>query len=226
MGYRIENNHINLEGKKSKKIATGKTGDVYKYGKEAVKIFDNDKSLPIDEESARELTRISSTRRILLPRKLVFYDDAFSGYTLKLVSRERAGRRMISQNISDIISNVEQLERDVEIVSARKVLLNGISPENVLNNGRLYLTDPSKYRLLDVKTTDRLLGINMYQLHVLITEIMTGELKICNFSEEEINALKEIMKKKELDQRTSEYLFEIAEDEENIKTLVRRLKDR
>lgn len=226
MGYRIENNHINLEGKKSKKIATGKTGDVYKYGKEAVKIFDNDKPLPIDEESARELTRISSTRRILLPRKLVFYDDAFSGYTLKLVSRERAGRRMISQNISDIISNVEQLERDVEIVSARKVLLNGISPENVLNNGRLYLTDPSKYRLLDVKTTDRLLGINMYQLHVLITEIMTGELKICNFSEEEINALKEIMKKKELDQRTSEYLFEIAEDEENIKTLVRRLKDR
>ena len=97
MSYRLDGKDIDITGKRMSKIGTGATGDVYKYKNTALKIFKKDKTPPIDEETAKYLTTIS-TNRILLPRNLLFYNQSFRGYTYKLVSKRGSGKRSGSKS--------------------------------------------------------------------------------------------------------------------------------
>ena len=94
MIYKIGNRKENLDGKRIRKIASGSKGDVYQYKGEAIKLFNPDEELPMTEEVASYLTGIQ-TSRILLPRKLVFYQDAFRGYTLRLVQKKGNSKKLI-----------------------------------------------------------------------------------------------------------------------------------
>ena len=78
MIYKIGIRKEDLYGKRILRISTGSKGDVYRYRDEAIKLFNPDEELPMTEEVAEYLTKIQ-TSRILLPRKLVFYQDAFRG---------------------------------------------------------------------------------------------------------------------------------------------------
>ena len=115
MNYRVGCKNFDLHDKRVKTIGQGYTGNVYQYGDNALKIFDTEESI-IDEETARYLTNIR-TSRILLPKKLVYYKDKFKGYTMKLVSTKPKSKNLISISKNDLLDNIEMLEEDVSLLS-------------------------------------------------------------------------------------------------------------
>ena len=64
------------------------------------------------EEVASYLTGIQ-TSRILLPRKLVFYQDAFRGYTLRLVQKKGNSKKLIALPGENLVTNAEMIEQDI-----------------------------------------------------------------------------------------------------------------
>ena len=181
MGYKLDEKDIKLTKKNLKKIGTGRTGDVYKYKNSALKVFKKENDTPIDYYTADYLTGIS-TNRILLPQKLLFFNNAFRGYTYKLVSKKGTGNRMIMLPTDELIEDVSIIEKDIENLSNKQVLLNGIEPDNTIFNGRLYLTDPTSYTMLDIMSTEELEKLNKYQFHLLFIMLLTQELRKNNFS--------------------------------------------
>jgi hypothetical protein len=224
MGYRLENKVIDLDGiKKLTYVPSMKAGDVYRYRNYALRIF-RDGEEAMDHDTARYLTNIT-TERILLPRKLLFYNSAFKGYTMKLVSQKGAGKKIITTPKEDFLDSVEILESDVEVLSQKRVLLNGISPGYVLYNGELYLVNPAKLSIFEGGEESDLERVNKYQLHLLVTELISAELNKQNFSQATIRNLKEIMSEKDTDQDTSEYLYDIMGSNKTIKQYVKKISE-
>ena len=221
MIYKIGNRKEDLNGKRIRKIATGEKGDVYKYKGEAIKLFNPDEELPMTQDVAEYLTKIQ-TSRILLPRKLVFYQDAFRGYTLRLVQKKGNSRKLITLPGEALVENIETIENDIRTLSDKKVLLNGITPDNVLFNGRLYLTDPAHYKLLELFGTEDLERLNKYQFHVLFTELISQEIRKCSNSPAVAAYMRDLLRIKDVDQPTSEYLKEIVDPEDTIKQIVKK----
>lgn len=221
MGYKLDEKDIKITKKNLKKIGTGVTGDVYKYKNNALKIFKKD-GVPIDYYTSEYLTGIS-TNRILLPRNLLFYNNVFAGYTYKLISKRGTGNRMIMLPTDELIENTSIIEKDIETLSNKKVLLNGIEPSNTIFNGRLYLTDPTGYSILDIMSTEELEKLNKYQFHLLLTTLITQELRKNNFSSKTEKEIKELLEMKDSTINTSEYLKDLLIDNDNFKQFVKRM---
>lgn len=222
MGYRLENKDINLNEKKFTKIAQGKTGNIFKCNGYAIKVFNNYAEDIIDLETAKYLTGIR-TNRIILPNKLLFYNNGFKGYSMKLVKKDPRQRKIINCPTDELIRNVEIIEEDIKILSDKKVLLNGINPENTTFNGKLYLTDPSKYRILDIESTEELEKLNNYQFYILLTNLIIKELNKSHISASTIQRMKELLSLKDDSIYYSDYLGEILEDNSSIKTLIKKI---
>ena len=221
MGYRLENKPVDLSGiKKLTFVPSQKAGDVYHFRNYALRVF-RDGEKVIDEDTAKYLTTIS-TDRIILPKKLLFYNNAFKGYTMKLVSQKGAGKKIITTPRDEFIDCVEVLEDDVKELSQKKVLLNDIAPGYTLYNGELYLVNPAKYSILDVDS-ENLERINKFQLHLLITELISGELNKQNCSQSTIRHLKELMALRDEDQNTSDFLYDLMGDQKDIKQFVKKI---
>ena len=223
MGYRLENKSVDLGGlRQLTYVPSKKAGDVYRFKNDAIRVFKDGEDV-IDEETARYLTTIS-TDRVLLPRKLLFYNNAFKGYTMKLVSQKGANKKFITTPKRDAIDAITVVEDDIDILSQKKVLLSNTGIGHTLYNGELYLVDPSKYRILDLGDSDESLRrLNQYHLHLLVTELIATELRKNNFTQASINHLKEIIELKDLDQSTSDYLSDLIGSQKDIKQLVKKL---
>lgn len=221
MGYRIDNKDIDLFGKRMSKIASGKNGDVYKYRNSALKIFDKD-NIPMDKDTAKYLSSIS-TERVLLPKNLVFYNNAFRGYTMKLVSKRGTGKKIINLPKSEFIDNIDCLEYDIHLLSNKNILLNGVCPDNTIFNGELYFTDPSKYSLLDKVDNYELECLNNFQLHLLLTELITSELRKTNNSQALISRIKELLNLKDSNIQCSLYYDSLLEGNDSIKEFVKKI---
>ena len=222
MGYRIDNKDVNLSGKRLSKIASGGTGDVYRYRNSALKIFKPGKEPPIDVETARYLTGIS-TSRVLLPKNLLFYNNAFRGYTYRLVPKKGAGNKIITLPKDELIGNISILEKDIEVLSNKQVLLNGVEPSNTIFNGSLYLTDPSKYTVLDTYSTKELEELNKYQFHLLLTSLIVSEMRKSNFNSATERQVKELLELRELNEDSSEFLGDIIENNDSIKQFIKKM---
>lgn len=227
MLYRLEDKTIDLnEKKKLPLLAKGKNGNIYGYGNFAIKVFNNRENPPISEETADFLTTIN-TDRILLPRKLLFYEDAFSGYSLKLVPKKPNVKKLINSPKEQLIENIVALENDIKTISKRNILLSDMSPENVQYNGTIYISDPSKYTLLDLPKTGVLDGelekLNGFQLHLLLTELFSEELRKINFSKEAIESLRQIFELKDIDQQTSTFLSNVMDGQVTMKEMVKKI---
>ena len=222
MGYKLDDKDITLTKKNLKKIGTGKTGDVYKYKNMALKMFKKDQEPPIDYGTASYLTGIS-TNRILLPQKILFYNAAYRGVAYKLVSKKGTGNRMIMLPIDELIENTSIIEKDIETLSRKQVLLNGIEPSNTIFNGKLYLTDPTNYTVLEDASTEELEQLNKYQYHLLLTMLITQELGKNNFQRSTINEVKELLEMKDSSDNTSDYLKELLEDNDTFKQFAKRM---
>ena len=222
MGYRIENKPVDLSGLQKLKFApSAKAGDTYRYRNSALRIFrDGEKTM--DQETAEYLTGIS-TERILLPRKLLFYNNAFKGYTMKLVSHKGSGKKMLTTPKRDLLDCVEALENDVETISQKKVLLNGTSPNYTLYNGELYLVNPVNYSVLELSSFEELERLNRFQLHLLLTELIAGEMRRTNYSQALINRVREILKLRDMDESSSSYLKEVMKGQETVKEFVKKI---
>ena len=161
MGYKLDNKNVDLSGLRQLTfVPSTKAGDVYRYKNDALRIF-RDGEEPIDKETARYLTSIS-TDRIILPKRLLFYNNTFKGYTMKLISQKGAGKRIISTPKIEMIDNIKVLENDIETLSQKKILLNGANPGYTLYNGKLYIVDPSNYRMLEIDSIDTLKQLNQF----------------------------------------------------------------
>lgn len=221
MGYRLENKPIDLSGiKKLTFVPSQKAGDVYHFRNYALRIF-RDGEEAIDEDTARYLTSIS-TDRIILPRKLLYNNNTFKGYTMKLVSQKGAGKKIITTPKDDFIDCVEVLEADIKELSQKKVLLNAISPGYTLYNGELYLVNPAKYSILEADSNN-IEKINKFQLHSLIVELISSELNKQDFSQASIKYLKGLMSLRDEDQNTSDFLYGLMGDQKNIKQFVKKI---
>jgi len=222
MAYRLDGKDIDITGKRLTKIGTGVTGDVYKYKNTALKIFKKDKKLPIDYDTAKYLTNIS-TDRILLPRHLLFYNDSFTGYTYKLVSKKGSGNRIIMLPREELIENVRAIEKDTKILSSKKVLLNGIEPANCIFNGTLYVSDPKDYSILETFSTRELEALNRYQIHMLLTSLITSEIRKTNLGTSFEKQIKESFEAKEIEENTSDFLRDYLFPGESIKQLSKKI---
>ena len=222
MGYKLDNKDVDISGKRLTKIGNGGTGDVFKYHNSALKIFKEDRETPIDEETAAYLTTIS-TNRVLLPKKLLFYNNTFRGYTYKLVSRKGSGKKLITIPKDELIGNISIIERDIETLSKKQVLLNGIEPTNTIFNGNLYLADPCRYTKLDSYSTKELERLNKYQFHLLLTTMITSELRKGNSSSKVEKQIKELLGLKDEDTNSSDLLIDAISDNDSIKQFVKKL---
>lgn len=222
MGYRIENKTLSTnEIRHLSKIAQGKNGDIYRYRNDALKIF-KDGQPPIDEKTARYLQDIT-TNRILLPKKLLFYNAAFRGYTLKLITKKGISRKIVNTGRDELLFGLEAIEEDAEVLSRKRVLLNGISPKNTIFNGELYLSDPSKYTIFQTADPEELEKINKYQLQLLLIELISGELNRLNYSQKQIKNLKEILSLRDNEEDLCTFFDGIMDGENTIKQLVKKM---
>jgi hypothetical protein len=222
MGYKLDDKDIKLTGKQWTKIGTGAKGDVYKYRSMALKVFKEDRDTPIDVDTAEYLTSIS-TDRILLPQNLLFYNNSFKGYTYKLVSKRGSGQRMIMLPKEDLVQDIRVLEEDIETLSNKSVLLNGISPENSIFNGELYLVDPTEYRVLEECSTKELEELNKFQLHLLLTTLISLELRKNNFTSKTERNVKELFSMREVGENSSRFFNDIIGNNESIKEFVKKI---
>lgn len=223
MGYRIENKPIDINGLKKLKFAPSvKIGDTYRYRNTALRIFKEGEQ-PMTQATAEYLTGIS-TDRILLPRKLLFYNNAFRGYTMKLVSQKGSGKKIMTTPKQEFLDCVVSLEKDVEKISQKRVLLNGTSPGYTLYNGELYLVNPANYSVLEIGRFEELERLNQFQLHLLLTEVIASEMRKTNYTQTLINRIREIMKLRDMDQSSSSYLKDVMDGQENIKEFVKKIK--
>lgn len=221
MGYRLDNKDVKITGKRLTKIGNGTTGNVYRYKNQALKIFNPDKELPIDIETASYLASIS-TSRVLLPKNLLFYNHKLRGYTYKLVSKKKT-MPLINLPKDVLIGNIAILERDVERLSRKKVLLNGISPENSIFNGHIYLTDPSRYSVLDLFSTEELEKLNKYQLHLLLTSLIITDMRKGFFDNSQEAQLKELLDIRDVNENSSDFFADIMTGNDDIVQLVKKI---
>ena len=223
MGYRLDNKEVDLSGiRKLTYVPTTRAGDVYRYKNMALRIFKDGEKV-IDQETAKYLTDIS-TERILLPKKLLFYNSAFKGYTMKLVSQKGSGKKLITTPTRDLINCVEVLEKDIETLSQKRVLLNDINPGYTLYNGELFLVNPANYSTLDLGDAKTLEQLNAFQLHLLLTELFAGELRKEKCPTPAINELKTMLNLRDNDERISSYLKELMNGQPNVKELVKKIR--
>ena len=222
MGYRLDNKDVDISVKRLTKIGNGKTGDVYKYRDKAIKIFKTDRETPIDLETAEYLTSIS-TNRILLPRNLLFYNNTFRGYSYKLISKKGLGKKITTIPKDELVGNISIIERDIETLSNKQVLLNGIDPENAIFNGNLYLTDPSSYTKLDIYSVKELEKLNKYQFHLLLSSMITSEFRKTNLDSRIEKQLKELLNLREDDVNSSDFFIDIIDENDSIKQFIKKI---
>ena len=130
---------------------------------------------------------------------------------------------MIMLPKDELIENSSIIEKDIETLSRKQVLLNGIEPSNTIFNGRIYLTDPTSYSVLEDTSTEYLEQLNKYQFHLLFTALIIQELGRINFQKSTINEVKELLEMKDSSDNTSYYLRELLEDNDTFKQFVKRM---
>lgn len=224
MGYYLGNKNskkkISIEG--LKRIYSSDTGDVYKYKSDALRIFKDEKNPPLDEDTA-ELLMSTSTDRILLPKNLLFYNSSFRGFTFRLVPRKGTGKRLIMLPKDELIGNISLIERDIEKLSSKSILLDGIKPENTFFNGDLFLVDPSKFSALEDCDYKSLEPINKAQFHLLITELMAYELRNKISDKPLEKDLKNMMSFRDTDEDTSAFISDMLGDSDSVKQFLKKI---
>ena len=221
MGYYLGNSKINIKG--LKRIYSSETGDVYKYKSDALRIFKDEKNPPLDENTA-DLLMGTSTDRILLPKNLLFYNNSFRGYTYKLISKKGSGKKITTIPKDDLVGNILIIERDIETLSNKQVLLNGIEPANTIFNGNLYLSDPSAYTKLDSYSVKELERLNKYQFHLLLVSLIISELRKSSISSKTEKQVKELLYLRDENNNSSDFLTDIIDDNDSIKQFVKKIQ--
>ena len=236
MSYSLNKKIIDLD--KVDLIGSDSLSDVYKVNRGiALRVYKNNvnNGLVISEEDCKYLSNIPCDR-ILLPKKLLYrlvyineYYFGYSyycGYSYKILNKNSKKEKMIETSIEDFISDVELLEEDVETLSKNRVMLDGITPDNVVYSDGLYLTDVTQFKVLDGKNFNYrdLRKLNDYQIQLLLESIMISELKKEDFSDNKIYEFISILEDRNPNLiKPSKYYNKLFEYSDNVKEFVKKI---
>lgn len=235
MIYQINNEFITPDIiRKLKLIESGKTGKVYKWEKNKIlKIFTKnppENKCPMDLETAEILSKINAeSRYIILPLDLVFNKNDYEKKNLKgyvCQNIDKKGNNNITKiSKRKLIENIQGIEYDIELLSSKNILLDGLNAENTIFNGYLYISDPVSY----IKMEEEVRNINMKLFQQLLIDLTTRDLRKLKVSKAKIEEVAELLYLKDDEVLNSIYLKDIldtptyTDDIDNILTLTKKL---
>ena len=180
MKYQINNEFITPDIiRKLKLIESGKTGKVYKWEKNKIlKIFTKnppENKCPMDLETAEILSKINSgSRYIILPLDLVFNKNDYEKKNLKgyvCQNIDKKGNKNITKMFKrKLIENIQGIEYDIELLSSKNILLDGLNAENTIFNGYLYISDPTNYIKIEEESV-RNINMNLFQQLLILDNL-------------------------------------------------------
>ena len=236
MIYQINNEFITPDIiRKLKLIKSGKTGKVYKWkNNKILKIFSKNQpenKCPMDLETAEILSKINSeSRYIILPLDLVFNKNDYEkknlkGYVCQNIDK-KGNKNITKMSKRKLIENIQEIEDDIELLSSKNILLDGLNAENTIFNGYLYISDPANYIKFEEESVR---NINMKLFQQLLIDLTTRDLRKLKVSKTKIEQVAELLYLKDDEVLNSIYLKDIldtptyTDDIDNILTLTKKL---
>ena len=236
MIYQINNEFITPDIiRKLKLIKSGKTGKVYKWkNNKILKIFSKNQpenKCPMDLETAEILSKINSeSRYIILPLDLVFNKNDYEkknlkGYVCQNIDK-KGNKNITKMSKRKLIENIQEIEDDIELLSSKNILLDGLNAENTIFNGYLYISDPANYIKFEEESVR---NINMKLFQQLLIDLTTRDLRKLKVSKGKIEQVAELLYLKDDEVLNSIYLKDIldtptyTDDIDNILTLTKKL---
>lgn len=216
MLYRIEGKKINLDRMNS--LSTFENGDIYNYRKFLIRVYKE--NIP-DELDIRYLSKIKSIN-IYLPIKLLYGNDKFMGYTIKS-NKKYDVDKMINTPKDELLDAIYDLEEEIDNISQKKVILTGLDRNDAYYNGELFIINPDKYIIYNGADEDSIKDVNNLEISSLINKMLIHELNGENITKKNISLFNELLNKKDLFTRSSDYLDELLDDNHNVKEFVKKL---
>ncbi len=235
MKYQINNEFITPDIiRKLKLIESGKTGKVYKWkNNKILKIFTKnspENKCPMDLETAEILSKINTkSRYIILPIDLVFNKNDYKknnlkGYTSLYIKR-KGNSNITKIPKGKLLENIQGIEKDIELLSSKNILLDGLNMQNTIFNDKLYISDPVRY----IKMEDEVRDINMKLFQQLLIDLISRDLRKLKVSKGKIEQVAELLYLKDDEVLNCIYLKDIldtptyTDDIDNILTLTKKL---
>jgi len=235
MKYQINNEFITPDIiRKLKLIESGKTGKVYKWkNNKILKIFTKnspENKCPMDLETAEILSKINTkSRYIILPIDLVFNKNDYKknnlkGYTSLYIKR-KGNSNITKIPKGKLLENIQGIEEDIELLSSKNILLDGLNMQNTIFNDKLYISDPVRY----IKMEDEVRDINMKLFQQLLIDLISRDLRKLKVSKGKIEQVAELLYLKDDEVLNCIYLKDIldtptyTDDIDNILTLTKKL---
>lgn len=236
MKYQINNEFITPDIiRKLKLIKSGKTGKVYKWkNNQILKIFTINQSkddIQMDLETAEILSKINTkSRYIILPIDLVFNKNDYKknnlkGYTSLYIKR-KGNSNITKIPKGKLLENIQGIEEDIELLSSKNILLDGLNMQNTIFNDKLYISDPIRYIKMKEESVR---NINMKLFQQLLIDLTMRDLKMMRVSKQKIERIAELLWIKDDEVLNSIYLKDLLDtpiytnDIDNILTLTKKL---
>lgn len=236
MKYQINNEFITPDIiRKLKLIKSGKTGKVYKWkNNQMLKIFTINPSkddIKMDLETAEILSKINTkSRYIILPIDLVFNKNDYKknnlkGYTSLYIKR-KGNSNITKIPKGKLLENIQGIEEDIELLSSKNILLDGLNMQNTIFNDKLYISDPVRYIKMEEESVR---NINMKLFQQLLIDLTMRDLKMMRVSKQKIERIAELLCLKDDEVLNSIYLKDLldtsiyTDDIDNILTLTKKL---
>lgn len=124
-------------------VDEGAEGIVYRYGKDAIKIYkDTCFRSRLSEEECKRLGKLS-TNRILLPQKIVYGEDCktFIGYSTPFIYKRPVGQIM-DMKVKKFVDELNIIYKDLRTLAYSGVEIDDWHTANVLYNGKIVIGDP------------------------------------------------------------------------------------
>ena len=215
--YRLESRRINLDRLNIQSTFTG--GRIYNYRNQIIKAFDDDDH--INENDARTLSRIKSLH-VFLPLKQLFYNDIFCGFSLK--SLDKIGRgKIIGVDKEELLDSIYNLENDIETLSKKSVVINGLDFNDLQYNDGLYITKPDRFIVFNGEEETKVNDINVGELNLLLSSLFVHELNGENIPRKNISEFSELFRSKDQYTSNCDYLDDMFGDSPNVRELVKRM---
>lgn len=160
----LENRYINK----------GREGKVYQYRNEALKIYTSELKYrkKLTESEVKKMSSVL-TDRILLPKRPI-YNEAkeFIGYTTSF-KIEAPKERIGLMKFKDLISDLELIKKDIDIISKNNIELDDLNCGSLLmTQSNLFIGDPGAYTISNSSETSDLYKYNIRKMNYYFTRLL------------------------------------------------------
>lgn len=205
MGYILGGKNLSVNNK----TFLDKDRFIYDYNDIALKVYPKgrDTSGDMGLSVAKRLIGID-TERLLLPKSTLFFNEKYAGYSFQKPSKGMFCGSIIDSSRENIISGIECLERDFDLLSENNILFSATTEEDVLYDDELFLFTHC-YSFM--KEHPNLQQYNREQLHWLLTSLVKSELEKSNVDVNVILQAEKLFGLKEAGESSSEFFGQILD---------------